>query len=116
MAVIGHGGVAPLRVVAHEVDRPAEDEQVCVGRAGGGGAHDHCGGEAVGRVRASAREQVEGKETGAVRGPFGIAGVVGLGVEGAAVEQAEGFGVVDGDGDLVAVLQVLADAGEGVNE
>lgn len=116
MVVVGHGGVAPLRVVAHEVDRPAEDEQVCVGRAGGCGAHDHRGGEAVGRVRASAREQREGEETGAVRSPFCVASVVGFGVEGAAVEQAEGFGVVDGDGDLVAVLQVLADAGKGVDE
>lgn len=116
MVVVGHGGVAPLRIVAHEVDRPAEDEQVCVGRAGGRGAHDHCGGEAVGRVGPSAWEQVEGKETGAVRGPFGIAGVVGLGVKGAAVEQAEGFGVVGGDGNFVAVLQVLADAREGVDE
>lgn len=116
MVVVGHRGVAPLRVVAHEVDRPTEDEQVCVGRAGGRGAHDHCGGEAVGRVGPSAWEQGEGEETGAVRGPLRVAGVVGLGVEGAAVEQAEGPGVVDGDGDLVAVLQVLADAREGLDE
>ena len=51
-----------------------------------------------------------------MRSPFCVASVVGFGVEGAAVEQAEGFGVVDGDGDLVAVLQVLADAGKGVDE
>ena len=49
-------------------------------------------------------------------GPLGVAGVVGFGVEGAAVQEAEGFGVGDGHGDFVAVLQVCADAWEGVEQ
>ena len=52
----------------------------------------------------------------AVGGPLGVAGVVGFGVEGAAFQEVEGFGVVDGYGDFVAVLQGLAYAGEMVDQ
>ena len=48
--------------------------------------------------------------------PLRVAGVVGFGVECAAVQEAEGFGVGDGHGDFVAVLQVCADAWEGVEQ
>lgn len=86
-----------MRVVADEVYWSAEDEEIGVGVAGGGGADEHGGGEAVGCVGAwtfmrewqEVWEEVvamDGSGNGRVRRrPLRVALIMRFGVESAAL-------------------------------